>query len=188
MLTFEAPWTTRNTWGAPHIFFRHPHGLISDRVQRHAQNKIWEDIFGLRDVRRWYDDDPLDGKAVSHPEPREVTQPPDSHQSRADACDEPDRERETNQRPPFDEGPGREGGSFLPSGAAAPHVELSVEMRRATTPAEERGGKCSRGERAADARLFAHGSDPHLVRIEPCRSLGRHPQPSRLSNFKIQKA
>jgi len=33
VLTFEAPWTTRNTWGAPHNFFRHPHGLISDRVE-----------------------------------------------------------------------------------------------------------------------------------------------------------
>ena len=32
MLTFEAPWTTRNTWGAPQNFFRHPHGLISDSV------------------------------------------------------------------------------------------------------------------------------------------------------------
>ena len=33
VLTFEAPWTTRNTWGGPHIFSRHPHGLISDRVE-----------------------------------------------------------------------------------------------------------------------------------------------------------
>ena len=32
MLTFEAPWTTRNTWGAPQIFFRNVRHLISDPV------------------------------------------------------------------------------------------------------------------------------------------------------------
>ena len=32
MLTFEAPWTTRNTWGAPQIFSRNVRHLISDPV------------------------------------------------------------------------------------------------------------------------------------------------------------
>ena len=80
-------------------------------------------------------------------------------------------------------GQGREGGSCLPSGAAAPHVELSVEMRRATTGWRERGSKCSRSAEAQGAvwvngppmpRLIAHGSDPYLVRVKPRRGLGRH--------------